>query len=33
MRNDVAQHVQMMWNLVCKNRRRQAVLVTAADND
>jgi hypothetical protein len=26
-------HIDMTWNLVCKDRRRNAVLVTAADND
>ena len=28
-----ATHLDMTWNLVCKDRRRTAVLVTAADND
>lgn len=33
MRNDVAVHIDMMFNLKCVDRRRLAVLSTAADND
>jgi len=33
MRNNVAQHVELCWNLVCKNRRRQACLAKTANND
>jgi len=33
MRTTIGSHIDLTWNLKCVNRRRLAVLVTAADND